>query len=55
MWIVWEKRKKDAFMSKNSSNKQDNVWYYWGTVTAHVLYTGDTENMAMQEKMYEGS
>lgn len=43
------------FMSKNLSNKQDNVWYYSGTITAHVLYTGDTESMAMQEKMYEGS
>ena len=43
------------FMSKNLSNKQDNVWYYSGTITAHALYTGDTESMAMQEKMYEGS
>lgn len=48
-------KKADDFMGKNLSNKQDNIWYYSGAITAHVLYTGDTENMAMQEKMYEGS
>lgn len=47
--------KADDFMDKNLSNEQDNIWYYSGAITAHVLYSGDTEDMAMQEKMYEGS
>lgn len=50
-----KEKKADDFIGKNLSNKQDNVWYYSGAITAHVLYTGDTENMATQEKMYEGS
>lgn len=41
----------DDFMNKTLSNKQYSVWYYSGTITARVLYTGDTENMAAQGKM----
>lgn len=50
-----KEKKADDFIGKNLSNTKDNVWYYSGAITAHVLYTEDTENMATQEKTYEGS
>lgn len=37
-------KKIDAFLSKTLSNKPSNVSPYSGTVTAHVLYSGNTEH-----------